>query len=129
MITTKSKSRPQSEIEDLLKQANVRINGDRPWDLQIHDDRFFDRVLAHGTLGLGEAYMQGWWDCQSVDEFFSQCLRGGLQEKVERKPLLILSVTLALLLFCCNPAQAKRSRQPEEDEPSPATKRKGGRGN
>ncbi len=86
-----AKSRAQSEIEDLLESTPVRINGDRPWDLRIHDDRFFDRVLAHGTLGLGESYMQGWWDCPSIDEFFCQALRGGLQEKVERRPMLILS--------------------------------------
>src|SRR5258708_6943298 len=97
MAQVKNRSRSQSEIEDLLRYANVRINGDRPWDLQIHDDRFFDRVLANGTLGLGESYMQGWWDCDSIDEFFTQALRGGLQERVERKPTLILSAIEAKL--------------------------------
>ncbi|HKP95677.1 MAG TPA: cyclopropane fatty acyl phospholipid synthase [Fibrobacteria bacterium] len=96
-MKTKAKSRAQGEIEDLLEHTNVRIGGDRPWDLRIHDERFYDRVLVHGTLGLGEAYMQGWWDCESLDEFFCQVLRGGLQEKVERKPMLILSALEARL--------------------------------
>jgi cyclopropane-fatty-acyl-phospholipid synthase len=97
MITTNSKSRSRTEIEDLIKHTNVRINGNRPWDLKIHDPRFFDRVLAQGTLGLGESYMQGWWDCDAIDEFFCQVLRGGLQEKIERKPILILSAIEAKL--------------------------------
>ena len=41
---------------------------DRPWDIRIHDERMFQRLLARGTLGLGEAYMDGWWDCDQLDE-------------------------------------------------------------
>lgn len=56
------------EIAKLLSLADIRLNGDRPWDLQVHDQRVFERVLAEGTLGLGEAYMDGWWDCEALDE-------------------------------------------------------------
>jgi cyclopropane-fatty-acyl-phospholipid synthase len=61
-------SRLRSHFEKLAETADIRIGGDRPWDMQIHDERTLQRVLARGTLGLGEAYMDGWWDCAQLDE-------------------------------------------------------------
>ncbi len=55
-------------IEELLAPADVRIDGARPWDVRVHDERFYARVLAEGSLGLGESYMDGWWDCERIDE-------------------------------------------------------------
>ena len=63
-------------LEALLKEADVRIGGDRPWDVAVHDDRFFAHVLAHGSLGAGEAYMDGWWDCPQLDELCARISRG-----------------------------------------------------
>ena len=48
-------SRAQDVVINLLAFADVRINGARPWDIQVHDQRFFGRVLAFGTLGFGES--------------------------------------------------------------------------
>jgi cyclopropane-fatty-acyl-phospholipid synthase len=72
----------QDVLARLLAQADVRVNGDRPWDIRIHDDRTAARVLALGSLGLGESYMDGWWDCGALDEFFCRILRARLDEKV-----------------------------------------------
>jgi cyclopropane-fatty-acyl-phospholipid synthase len=55
-------------VSNLLAFADIRINGTRPWDIQVHDRRFFSRALASGTLGFGESYMDGWWDCDALDE-------------------------------------------------------------
>jgi cyclopropane-fatty-acyl-phospholipid synthase len=60
--------RSRGRIEALLARADVRIGGSRPWDLQIHRDRFFDRVMASTELGFGESYMDGDWDCPQLDE-------------------------------------------------------------
>ena len=49
-------------IQNLLSLADVKINGDRPWDITIHDNRFYSRVIAGGSLAFGESYMDGWWD-------------------------------------------------------------------
>jgi cyclopropane-fatty-acyl-phospholipid synthase len=70
------KYRPK--IEKLLAPAGVEINGSRPWDIQVHKGELYPRVLAEGSLGLGEAYMDGWWDCQQLDEFFCRVLRADL---------------------------------------------------
>jgi len=61
-------SRLRAHFEKLAETADIRLDGDRPWDIRVHDERMFQRVLAHGTLGLGEAYMDGWWDCDQLDE-------------------------------------------------------------
>lgn len=68
-------TRFQAWVEDWLACADIRINGGRSWDMLIRDDRLFARIAAKGTLGLGEAYMEGWWDCAALDEFFSRLLR------------------------------------------------------
>ena len=50
-------------VEQLLSTAGVRIDGPDPWDIQVRDERFYARVLKDGSLGLGESYMEGWWEC------------------------------------------------------------------
>ncbi len=69
-------------VEELLSLADVRIDGDRPWDVQVHDDRLYARILAQGSLGLGEAYMDGWWECEALDEMICRLLRAELETRV-----------------------------------------------
>ena len=54
-------------VRDLFERAGVAVGGSQPWDIEVHDDRFYGRVLKAGSLGLGEAYMEGWWDAKAVD--------------------------------------------------------------
>jgi len=68
----------RDRIEQLLAKAGVAFGGQRPWDIQVHRDAFYDRVLAQGSLGLGEAYMDGWWDCQRLDQLFHRLLAADL---------------------------------------------------
>ncbi|WP_340103617.1 cyclopropane fatty acyl phospholipid synthase [Rhodohalobacter sp. 8-1] len=80
----------QEKIQELLVQADICLNGDRPWDLTVHDNRFYDRVIRHGSIGLGEAYMDGWWDAEELDEFFCKLLRAELDKKAGYSPGWIL---------------------------------------
>ncbi len=48
----------------------------------MHDARFFRAVLAGGTLGFGESYMDGWWDCEALDEMCCRAIRARLEERV-----------------------------------------------
>jgi len=73
-----------SIINDLFHSAGISVSGQNPWDIQIHDDRFYDRVLRDASLGLGETYMDGWWDCEEIDAFIDRVLRANLREKVEK---------------------------------------------
>ncbi|MGH8084894.1 MAG: cyclopropane fatty acyl phospholipid synthase [Lysobacter sp.] len=74
---------PQQLVAGLLGRADIRINGDRPWDMQLHDPAALERALAEGNLGLGEAYMAGAWDCDQLDGFFDHLLRAHLDREVQ----------------------------------------------
>ncbi len=81
--TGKQPNRSQRELAAaLLAEADVRIDGGRPWDLQVRHPDVLSRILARGSLGLGESYMDGWWDCEQVDEFISRVLRAQLHRRV-----------------------------------------------
>jgi cyclopropane-fatty-acyl-phospholipid synthase len=59
----------------LLSSAGIAINGGNPWDMAVHNQDVFGRVLRQGVTGLGESYMEGWWDCQALDQFFDRVMR------------------------------------------------------
>ena len=69
-------------VEGLLGQADIRIGGDRPWDLQVEDESFYPRVIAQGSLGLGETYMDGAWRAQSLDGLLERLMRAHVDEQV-----------------------------------------------
>lgn len=74
--------RLRQRLAALLADADIVLNGDHPWDMQVNDERLFRRIWAEGSLGLGEAYMDGWWDCERLDVFFDRVLRAGLDKRV-----------------------------------------------
>lgn len=85
MATTSSKdstSKSQAHIADLLAHADIKLNGDRPWDIKVNDPQVFDMVLAKGSVGLGESYMAGYWDCDAIDEMVTRVLKSRIDEKV-----------------------------------------------
>lgn len=86
------------QIKDILALADIRLNGKRPWDIQVHDDQFYRRVLAQGSLGLGEAYMDGWWDADDLEKFFYHIHSARLAEKVKNKTALAKNDVVAKLL-------------------------------
>ena len=69
-------------VRELVEHAGIHINGKEPWDITVHDDRFFGRVLGEKNLGLGESYMDGWWDCPRIDEMICRLLRAGIEDRV-----------------------------------------------
>ena len=74
---------------ELLATADVIVDGDRPWDMQIHDARFYERVLRDGTLGVGESYVEGWWDSSALDQTIDHLMRARLGEAVSENWLLL----------------------------------------
>lgn len=98
---------PDEVLVNLLGAADIRINGDRPWDLQVHDERVYGRILAGGSQALGESYMDGWWDADELDAFFDKLLRGGLNRAV-RDPQLLWAWICARFLNLQNPRRSRR---------------------
>lgn len=69
-------------VQEMLNRADIEINGSRPFDIQVNNPDFFKRVLQEGSLGLGESYMDGWWECDRLDIFFQRVLRAGLENQL-----------------------------------------------
>ncbi len=69
-------------IDSALAEVEIKINGDRPWDVEVHNENLYQRVISQGSLGLGEAYVEEWWDCRQLDELFTRILRGRLQDRI-----------------------------------------------
>lgn len=72
----------EHRMRSLLAEADVRIGGDRPWDFQVRDPRVYARVLGQGSLGLGESYMDGWWNAEALDGLLTRLLDARLDERV-----------------------------------------------
>lgn len=72
----------RNRVERLLEGSGVRLNGPNPWDIRVHDGRFYARALAHGSLGVGESYMEKWWDADDLDGFLYRVMQARLEEKV-----------------------------------------------
>jgi len=70
------------KIAEMLALAGIQINGAQPWDMQVHDERFFHRTLSEGSVGVGESYMDGWWDASSLDQFFARVQAAELYKRV-----------------------------------------------
>jgi cyclopropane-fatty-acyl-phospholipid synthase len=79
----------KSRASALLQHAGIRIDGDSPIDLRVHDDRLYARVFAHGSLGLGEAYMDGWWDAQDLPGLCTRLLTAGLDQELKTLDTLL----------------------------------------
>ena len=88
----------ETKVRELLSLADVQVNSSRPWDIQVHNARFYRRVLTEGPMGLGESYMDGWWDCDNLDQFFDKVLSAHLEEKVKFLPGVILPRVISRLL-------------------------------
>ncbi len=89
----------------LLKKADVKINGDRPWDIQVYNDKLYERTLLGGTIAFGEAYMDGWWSAEKLDQFFAKILGAYLDEELKSPILLFYYLKSALF----NPQTEKKA--------------------
>jgi len=79
---TTPRSPAAKKLVEILAAADIRVNGNRAWDVQVHNEWFFERVLAEGSLGAGESYMDGWWDVEALDQFFTRVHRAELYRQV-----------------------------------------------
>ncbi|TFH40815.1 MAG: methyltransferase domain-containing protein, partial [Chrysiogenales bacterium] len=100
------KKKMREYIERLFATADIRINGDRPWDIQVHNNELFSRVCKGGSLALGESYCDGWWDCDALDQFFYRGFCAHLDEKVN--PISLIAVWRSLFLNMQNRVRSRR---------------------
>jgi cyclopropane-fatty-acyl-phospholipid synthase len=98
-VTIPMKHASSKEVaRKLLTQLDVQINGTRPWDIQVINQEFFNRVLAGGSLALGESYMDGWWSCQALDQFFDRILSARLDKKIKKEKQILAAILRAKII-------------------------------
>jgi cyclopropane-fatty-acyl-phospholipid synthase len=94
-------------IKNILTPLDIRINGNRPWDIQINNPQFYQRVISGGSLALGESYMDGWWDCKALDEFFKRLLESRIDKKNKSlKPAILWEIFKARVMNLQSGARA-----------------------
>jgi len=101
------RSHGQRSLQAILACADISVGGNRPWDLRVHNDRFYARVLAEGTLGLGESYMDGWWDCEALDEMCCRALLARVDERILLNLPTLVSIATSILLNLQSPHRAR----------------------
>lgn len=93
-------------VEFLLEGTGITLNGDKPYDPQVYNEEFYTRVLRGGSLALGESYMDGWWDCEKLDEFFHKVLSADLDEKIKKNWDIMLKLAWN---FISNPSRKSKA--------------------
>lgn len=85
-------------VESTLNEMGVKLNGSSPSDIQMHDRRFLDKVLTQQSIGAGESYMDGWWDCEKLDElFFKVCRHEDYTKLYSKWKLALIKANNALI--------------------------------
>jgi len=100
---------------DLLAQAGLTVNGSEPWDPQVHDDRLWQRALRDRELGLGEAYQDGWFDVERLDEFLARLVLADIKSQIRLSPRLLAAAAGQLLLNRQTIAAARRNASAHYD--------------
>lgn len=94
-------------VGELLEHAGIGIDGSNPWDIRVNDDRWYARVWREKSLGLGESYVDGWWDCERLDEMICRLLRGDIEGKVRGRLRYLLHALPGVLFNLQSRARAK----------------------
>lgn len=80
ILTIAFASDAEKFVTEMAGIADIQINGTRPWDIQVHNNGFYDRVLQDQSLGFGETYMEEWWDAGAVDQCIYHILKANIEE-------------------------------------------------
>lgn len=92
-------------LDSVLSGTGVTVDGPNPWDIQIRDPAFYQRALLRGSLGAGEAYMDGQWDCERVDEMLFRVFRKSAHERMSSLRKLMATMQRSIV----NPQSRRRA--------------------
>ncbi|NCV81769.1 MAG: cyclopropane fatty acyl phospholipid synthase [Actinobacteria bacterium] len=81
----------------ILATAEIPINSHEPWSIHVHNEKLWDRIISQHQLGLGEAYMDGWWDCQAVDQMLTRLLSINVISLLRPSPTVVLTALKSTL--------------------------------
>ena len=81
----------ERKLGQILARADIEIDGNRNWDIKVNDRRFFSCFLSEGSLGLGESYMDGWWDCDDLEDMIFRIIHSNLVAELDVRKSLSLA--------------------------------------
>lgn len=87
-LTAHGEGSARQVLSQWLALADVRLDGERPWDLRVLSPDLPQRLLAGGSLALGESYMDGHWTAERLDLLFEHLIRARLAERLRPLPVL-----------------------------------------
>ncbi len=82
---SKANDRCTHLIQQLAGMAEIELNGSQPWDIQVLNPNFYQRVFQDGVIGFGESYMEGWWECEQLDQLFTRLVVAKLDERLPQQ--------------------------------------------
>lgn len=95
-------------LADMLSPAGIEINGNNLWDIQVVNEEFYGKVVRQGSLGLGDSYVDGWWECARVDELFCRICRHQLTDRMKWNLAALIPLLLSGILNMQSKAKAFR---------------------
>ena len=101
----------RSPVASAFARADVSLDGSRPWDIAVHDERFFRQVLMHGSLGLGESYMRQYWSADDLEELFRRLVCCGVETTAQRSPGQYFSRLVSRFANQQSPRRAKHNAE------------------
>ncbi|MEI6038929.1 MAG: cyclopropane fatty acyl phospholipid synthase [Actinomycetes bacterium] len=73
----------------ILEKAGVSVNSSEPWSIHVHNEKLWDRVVSQHQLGMGEAYIDGWWDCENIDQMLTRLLSIDVLDLLRPSPTVL----------------------------------------
>lgn len=95
-------------VKEIFKKADIKVSDSKVGDIIVKNNRFYKRVLTSGSLGLGESYMDGDWETNSLEKLFYKITKNNLQEKAKNSKGIFFQFLKSLIL---NPQSKTRSRK------------------
>ena len=98
-------------VRGILDSAGVGVEGRAPGDIHVKNPAFYRRFLLDASIGLGESYMEEWWECEKMDLFIEKVLRAGVEKKIVG---VLPQKVLAAQSFLTNMQSRARAKQVAE---------------
>ena len=111
MIGSSGDARAEALVREIFASAGVGVEGKAPGDILVKNPAFYGRLLREASIGLGESYMDEWWECEQLDLFIEKLLRADIKRKIEGSWRLRL---LTLQAYVTNMQSRARARQVAE---------------
>jgi cyclopropane-fatty-acyl-phospholipid synthase len=82
MIGRSEGARAEALVREIFTSAGVGVEGKNPGDILVKNPEFYGRLLREASIGLGESYMDEWWECEALDLFIEKLLRVDIKKKI-----------------------------------------------